>query len=284
MPIRFSCPHCSQKLSVSTRKAGTSAKCPRCQKELTVPAPAIAAQVSGGEAPPATVADEGASEDDPYAQFVVYDDTELVYDDTVPLPRPGGTPSAQDRIAVPRYVLYTQGVLLGAVALTCFVFGVLTGGTFFSSPASAGKGPTAISGTVRYAAGNQRLPDEGAVIIVLPQTKDVGQRASAEGMRPDEPLPDEPLPGAQQIRDMGGAYTRAGPQGEFKVDLAGSGKYYVLVLSNHARRSGDENVKTTDLATIGRFLDGAVDLLADSKYQFTSETIRGDRTLSALFD
>lgn len=282
MPIRFSCPHCTQKLSVSTRKAGKSANCPRCKKELIVPA-AEPAAVSPESGSTATV-EEGENEDDPYSQFVVYDETELVYDDAGPLPHPGGTPSAHDRVAVPRYVLYTQGLLLGAVALTCFIFGVLTGGTFFSSPSKISKGPCTITGTVRYASGNQKLPDDGAVIIVLPDTKDAGHRASAAGMRPDEPLPETPLPGVQQIRDMGGGYTRAGPQGDFSVNLASGGKYFVLVLSSHARRTGSEEVKVMDVRTLGRFVDGAIDLLADSKYQLTSETVRGDRTLTAQFD
>ena len=181
MPIRFSCPHCTQKLSVSTRKAGKTANCPRCKKELTVPAPEPSAGDGVGET---ATAEEGENEDDPYGQFVVYDETELVYDDAAPLPHPGGTPSAHDRVAVPRYVLYTQGLLLGAVALTCFIFGVLTGGTFFSAPSKSAKGPCKITGTVRYASGNQRLPDEGAVIIVLPDTKDAGHRASSAGVPP----------------------------------------------------------------------------------------------------
>jgi len=283
MPIRFACPHCSQKLSVSTRKAGKTANCPRCKNELTVPAPepASAAGQGGGET---ATAEEGENEDDPYAQFVVYDETELVYDDASPAAHPSGTPSAQDRVAVPRYVLYTQGVLLGAVALVCFIFGVLTGGTFFSAPTQSAKGPCTITGTVRYAAGNQRLPDDGAVVIVLPETKDVGQRASAAGLRPDEPLPETPLVGAQQVKDMGGAYTRAGPQGDFSVNLPSGGKYYVLILSNHARRTGNEDVKVSDVGTVGRFFDGAIDLLADNKYRLSSETVRGTRTITAQFE
>ena len=39
-----------------------------------------------------------------------------------------------------------------------------------------------------------------------------------------------------------------------------------------------------DVRTLGRFFDGAIDLLADSKYQLTAETVRGDRTLTAQFD
>jgi hypothetical protein len=37
MPIRFACPQCRQKLSVSTRKAGQTADCPRCRRTLTIP-------------------------------------------------------------------------------------------------------------------------------------------------------------------------------------------------------------------------------------------------------
>lgn len=282
MPIRFSCPHCTQKLSVSTRKAGTAANCPRCKKELTVPSPEPA--VVPSDSAEVATSEEGENEDDPYSQFVVYDETELVYDDAAPVSHPGGVPSAHDRVAVPRYVLYTQGMLLGAVALTCFVFGVLTGGTFFTAPSKTAKGPCTLTGTVRFASGNQKLPDEGAVIIVLPETKDAGPKIATSGMRPDEPLPETPLVGVQQIRDMGGAYTRAGPQGDFSVNLASGGKYYVLILSHHARRMGDEQAKTLDMRTLAGFFDGAIDLLADSKYQLTSETVRGDRNLTAQFD
>ena len=69
MPIRFSCPHCTQKLSVSTRKAGKTANCPRCKKELTVPAPeqATVSTDLGSTA----VGEEGENEDDPYRRVVV---------------------------------------------------------------------------------------------------------------------------------------------------------------------------------------------------------------------
>ena len=40
MPVRFTCPHCRQKLSVSSRKAGRDADCPRCGRMLTIPAAA----------------------------------------------------------------------------------------------------------------------------------------------------------------------------------------------------------------------------------------------------
>ena len=128
MSIRFSCPHCSQKLSVSTRKSGAKSKCPRCKQELQIPqAPPdknVAAEPGGleksGGADPA---------DDHFSQFAIFDETELIYeddDDDSAISAPRGSPHL-DRVAVPRYVLYTQGALLGIVGLVCFVFGVLTG-------------------------------------------------------------------------------------------------------------------------------------------------------------
>jgi biopolymer transport protein ExbD len=39
MPILFRCDNCKQKLSVSSKKAGTMLACPKCARELTVPIP-----------------------------------------------------------------------------------------------------------------------------------------------------------------------------------------------------------------------------------------------------
>jgi hypothetical protein len=39
MPIRFACPQCRQKLSISSRKAGTLADCPRCKTAIQIPQP-----------------------------------------------------------------------------------------------------------------------------------------------------------------------------------------------------------------------------------------------------
>ena len=44
MPIRFPCPHCKQKLSVSSRKAGVRVACPNCKKPLKIPQPPAKAE------------------------------------------------------------------------------------------------------------------------------------------------------------------------------------------------------------------------------------------------
>jgi hypothetical protein len=294
MPIRFPCPHCRQKLSIGSKRAGMTATCPRCKSELTVPKIDPVASAADRAANPAAPAAEGIAppsadslqDDDPFAQFAVVDETELVYDAPAPAsPRSAAASTAIDRrVSVPRYVLLVQGVLLGIVALAAFTLGLLVGASFFSQPAAVAGQPCKVNGTVSYAAATGNLPDGGAVVIFLPQTKDPGRRVPAEGLRPEERLPDAPLAGADKLRDMGGAYTRADEQGRFEVQLADPGSYFVLVLSSHARRQAGQDVNRQDLVKINRFIENAADLLADTRYQFSAEVVRGDRKFSAVFD
>lgn len=283
MPIRFPCPHCRQKLSISSRKAGTSAVCPRCQKGITVPAPTRTAAATSAATPSADESEE-EHDDNPYSQFAVFDEEELVYESSAAVSSAQGSTGLDERIAVPRYVLLVQGVLLGVVALVAFALGLLVGGGFYAQPVAVAGQPCKVQGTVSYASGGATLPDAGAVIMFLPQTKDPGRRLAAQGLRPEDPLGQAPLAGAEELRNMGGAYARADEQGRFEVQLADPGTYFVLFLSGNSRRQAGQDVQTQDLVKISRFVDGASDLLADSRYQFSTETVQGDRELSAVFD
>lgn len=286
MPIRFPCPHCHQKLSISSKKSGAQATCPRCEKELTVPTvQRLAAAVSStSEPPPPPVAAQTDPEDDPYAQFAVYDETELVYDTAPTTTTAPPAPPLARRISLPRYVLLTQGILLGAVALSAFALGLATGGSFFGRQTDLAGAPCKVSGTISYASGGRTIPDGGAVVLFLPQTKDPGRAIAAEGLRPEEQLPNAPLAGAEELRNLGGAYTRADDNGRYQVQLAEPGTYYVLVLSRHARRGAGQDIQTQDLVKLRRFVENASDLLADSRYQFTTESVRGSRQFNAVFD
>jgi hypothetical protein len=286
MPIRFPCPHCRQKLSISSRKSGAQATCPRCQKELTVPMVqrVAAAAPSTSEPAPPPVASETDADDDPYAQFAVYDETELVYDTVAPAATAPQNPPLVRRISLPRYVLLTQGILLGVVALSAFALGLAAGGSFLGRQTQLAAAPCEVSGSISYASNGKAVPDAGAVVLFLPQTKDPGRAITADGLRPEEPLPDTPLAGAEALRNLGGAYTRADENGRYQVRLAEPGTYYVLVLSGHARRGAGQDIQTQDLVKLRRFVENASDLLADSRYQFTTESVRGSRQLNALFD
>ena len=290
MPIRFPCPHCSQKLSVSSRKAGANVNCPRCKQELTIPQ---GEQTTGaepaaraGHTTSATEPSEAAEpEDDPFAQFAVYDEMELVYDTSDPAPRepPKRALVDYDRVSVPRVMLYAQGALLGIVALTCFAIGLITGGAFFSTPASAplAAQPCVVSGAVTYAAGNRTLVDAGAVVVAVPQADQLDERAPVSGLRPFDPEPPPMHRGVEIIRSIGGAYTRADDKGRYELRLPDRGKYFVLVISRRGENASVANIKTADLLKMGRYFDVPADLIGKQKYQWTAEIIRGDRKFNA---
>src|SRR5262245_7141383 len=103
MPIRFNCPHCHHRLSVAARKAGTAATCPHCGQALTIPSGPV------DESEPTNIA--------------------LVYELAGEPPAPAPPPKPVAMIALPVYVFYVQGGLIGTVALTTFVLGVLVGST-----------------------------------------------------------------------------------------------------------------------------------------------------------
>src|SRR6186997_1902109 len=126
MPIRFTCPHCHQKLSVGQRKAGTAAECPRCRQTLTIPQPpaepqTAAASVEAVKAPPIGEAAVFLPEPDDFTGL------ELVYDTASTSPPVKAPPAAADVIVLPRYVVYLQGGLLAAVALAAFAIGIAVG-------------------------------------------------------------------------------------------------------------------------------------------------------------
>jgi hypothetical protein len=293
MPIRFACPQCSQKLSVSSRKAGTSATCPRCQKQITVPSPpqaepsvadaALAAAQIAGSPVPLQAHFEDEDPHAPFKQFVVYDDTELVYDTEEPVEQVDANVD-YDSIAVPRYVLYVQGALLGIVGLVCFTLGLLAGGSLFTRAEPSAPHPVTLSGSVSYARGARDLPDMGAVVIAVPQTEQLDERAPVAGLRPDEPPPPPGHRGVEILRTIGGAYARTDEQGRFRLELPSTGKYFVLVLSANARRPANQAPATEDLLKMGRYFDNAADLLGRNRYQWTAETLRSDRQLNVVFD
>ena len=117
MSFRFHCSNCQQRLSVSSRKRGQDVKCPRCRRVVRVPENDAAEAV---DAPPGTT-------EDPIDSFPdVAPEHELVYAERAPDAESIAADQGQ-WVKIPRYVLYTQGFLLGVVALAFFIFGLIVG-------------------------------------------------------------------------------------------------------------------------------------------------------------
>jgi hypothetical protein len=330
MPIRFACPHCRQKLSISSRKAGQHADCPRCKRSLTIPplpeaVPALGqppvelpefAFPSAVEAPQEMLA---AAEVAPVADAPRKSEpivsTTAALETPAELPQPAGIdpvfvpdigegfeglelvydapesravappPVAADLISIPRYAIYLQGGLLAVVAFVAFAIGLLAGGTFLSGPAApAAPQACLLTGSVTYSSGPRQLPDEGAVIAVLPVNHNrESEKAPIAGLRPGDPTPDVDHRGLAILKQLGGGYTRADASGRFQIRVPDRGRYLVLAISREKPARSADEINTADILKLGPYFVNAADLLGDRRYQLTPETLRGDKQLSIAF-
>lgn len=270
MPIRFHCEHCEQRLSVSTRKAGAKAKCPKCKGPIRIP--------SADEPQPLP------EDDDPLAQFAVFESAnDWVYEDD-----PDDFIGRFDptRVAVPRRIIYMQGALLGAVGIVCFVLGVMIGQLTSGRQTAQDHTPRAcaVRGTVELDRGDKRLPDFGCVVIAVPQNRrpDRNSKVPIDALRPDSTPPDRNDPAVLAIRSLGGDYTRTDANGRFQLQLPDAGKYYLLFVSANAPR-GNDALRKTDLMQIGSYFLYANELLGAQKYRWSRESVRRDREVNIVF-
>ncbi len=302
MPVRFACPHCRQKLSVSSRKAGREADCPRCGRLLTIPvvvepaplaadtatAPHAAAHVPEDQTSPPSDHRLPTSDFRPPASEFDHDDHgefELVFDTSDDSAELAAADAHPDLIAVPRMVLYLQGGLLAVVAVVSFALGLIAGGAFSGGAAPSQPRACTLEGTINYAAGNRHLPDPGAVVAVIPESGVRPQRkAPVSGLRPDDATPDENHHGIAILRELGGDYGRTDDRGRFQVRVPDRGKYLVLVVSSMRDVRDLDDISTADLVKLGPFFDNAAGLLGRHEYRLTSEVVRSDRQLNVVFE
>lgn len=305
MPIRFTCEHCGQKLSVGSQKAGTKANCPRCKESVRVPGLSmtterVAAQsmlVVAGE--PANDVDDEPAAPPVEMQFFSYSDqpvetSELVFDTTSPRVRtehsdkPITPPSAVDYelVSIPRRVIYLQAGLLVAVAVVCFTLGALMGGAVLRGvpDEQLASKPCVISGFVQVIDGVMKKGDAGAVVIVLPQDRqEIDERAAADGLRPRDSLPPETHRGLGILRTNGAGFAKADANGKYQVSVPRQGKYFLLVISR-AKIGGEGEIDSLDLRKIARFFENANELIGQQKYRFSEERFVADRKLDVSFE
>lgn len=181
--------------------------------------------------------------------------------------------------------MYYQGFLLGAVALSFFVFGMVVGSR--SEPAVPGAvlQPCTISGEIRFAAagGSGASSDEGARVIVVPQAVRPDQKAAASGLRPGDAEPTEDHVGVALLRSLGGDVASVDDRGRFQCRVPSPGRYYILVISRHAKRPEQAALEGRDLAQIGRYISPAATLLDAQKYTWQELRVRGDCTFEHQF-
>jgi len=69
-----------------------------------------------------------------------------------------------------------------------------------------------------------------------------------------------------------------GDNGNFNLRLPAGGDYYLLVISEHAKRTAEKPV-FRDLAELGRYVSSAYDLIGRSDYRWTRKSITKDERL-----
>ena len=274
MPIRFTCPNCQQRLSVSTQKSGRDVKCPTCRHVVRVPS-----ETSPPNHAATQTSDAIAAALD---QLKVADqESELVYASEE---EDGASPPDNRMVSVPRRVLYFQGFLLGAVALVFFIFGLAVGSRSSRVIPAAEHRPCTVSGTVLFEnAAEQGLPDDGSVAVVLPVSTRPDQKAVADGLAPTDPPAEETHPGFTVIRGLGGDYARIDQRGRYRLRVPAPGRYYLLIVSKNVPRPESNQPKARDLAEIGRYLLPPTRILGSQQYHWKEILLREDQQFDIEF-
>jgi len=294
MSIRFPCEHCDRVLKVSSKKIGSKGKCPNCQAPIQVPEPEEADALMERRRKEATpeIAEEQAEEEDlsPFAEFAVYDrDDDDYYDDEDSEYYYEGRsederPVDHNYLAVPRWAIYGQGLLLAGIGLLCFGLGIVVG----AFTPDGGKsdddltGPFFVTGEIRYQDSGRPQPDNDAVVIVLPVEATPGTKVRVTGLRPE----DDALGLLDQLRpllEVGGLYERANSEGNYQLKIRAPGKYLVLVISRNAIRADGEEMSMDDLAVLGKYFTDVPFLIGDRQYTLVEKNIRRDQSYPVSF-
>ncbi len=285
MPIRFRCEHCRQRLTVSERKAGTQAHCPKCHNEITVPDTALdpdAAELG----PPSQGSGEFGVPDDDLGDddndvFTLFQD-EWVFDDGEPVGK-----FDANKVAVSRNVLFMQGVLIAAVGVVALILGIMIGQLTAPQSADIGPNPCTVSGAITLArSGRDPFPDIGCVVVALPveQRPNRNNKISIDTIRPGRTKPSRNDDSLAAINRLGGRYAIADANGRYQLTLPDRGKYYLLFISNNADRAANDDLDKRDLMQMGNYFLYANDLLGDHQYDWRQKHIRRNEQIDYEFE
>lgn len=161
MSIRFSCTTCGQRLSVGTHRAGQKSICPKCKTTLLIPQSSGEAATQVATKPVKPPMAMLSLTEEPVAEQTQL--PELIS------PQGNGEHHEHELIAVPRYVIFTQGFLLVCVGIVCFLIGLAVGNAVMPAPPMhASSENIAITGTVALLDKGKRSGDVGAVVTLIP--------------------------------------------------------------------------------------------------------------------
>ena len=234
------------------------------------------------------------------AEEVVYDITSNQANPPLPFPAPSEGASSQElddladhsadekaesmsgvlqSILVPRWIVYFQAGLIGVVAATFFVFGMMVGNlTTGNRIVQTETVKYSVNGRVELASG---LPDSGAVILALPIEIKPDQRLDPNLLHPDrfEPVNN---PSIDQIRSLGGDVARVNRTGEFELQIEGPAEYYLLVISKSKSRGDNRPLEKQVSAKLGRFFLPYEPLIDGKEVNWSTVRVTSDKNLRTI--
>lgn len=184
-------------------------------------------------------------------------------------------------VAIPRWIIYFQAALLGIIATTFFIFGLMVGSLTSGVDANAdARFDSHVSGVVQYWEDGNLIPDEGAVVFLLPKKAKPDERAAASPVSP-EGFRALDNPGIEILHQLGGAVVRTDENGKFDVLIDGNAglgvDYHFLVVSRHQSRDESEQLSKQQVAAIGTFFMPVERLVNDQAIYWSSLSAREKR-------
>ena len=181
-------------------------------------------------------------------------------------------------ISVPRWAVYCQAALLGLIATTFFIFGMMVGSLTSGKTGEVSQVfDCRVLGSVAYRNEGDLLADEGAVVFLLPKNKKPDERSQGSLVSPESfvALDNSAI---DRIHELGGAVVRVDEFGNFDVLIDanyGNGlEYYLLIVSKTVRGVDTEPMTKEQVASIGTFFIPVEDVIQDRSYHWM--TIRAD--------
>ncbi|MDR2116350.1 MAG: hypothetical protein LBP87_08210 [Planctomycetaceae bacterium] len=108
----------------------------------------------------------------------------------------------------------------------------------------------------------ERIPDADAVVMLLPLDRIPTFPISGSGLRPDDNHHPATEDSIQQIKEIGGMFQRTDADGLFSIQYENKGRYLILMISSHTKRS-DAVPDAVTIRELKRFFRNPQELLSD---------------------
>lgn len=193
----------------------------------------------------------------------------------------GGQAPFRELIQLPRWVVYSQAVLLVVTAGVFFMMGLLVGG--LTSPTSADFNRTLdcrVYGSVAFREDGNLQADRGAVVLILPANKKPNTRSEGRLVHPDsfQALDNEAI---DRIYRLGGAVVRADENGQFEVTIDSNAvvgvPYQVFIVSKNGVQKDGGRLTKDQFASLADFFSPVEDLVEKKPFFWMTLTAEGDR-------